>query len=54
MTGMAISALNRKLLRDLAAMRGQAIAIALVVAAGVSLYITYLANFDSLRRTQQA
>ena len=51
---MAISALNRKLLRDIAAMRGQAIAIALVVAAGVSLYITYLANFDSLRRTQQA
>jgi putative ABC transport system permease protein len=51
---MAISALNRKLLRDLAGMRGQAIAIAFVVAAGVSLYITYLANFDSLRRTQQA
>lgn len=51
---MAISALNRKLLRDLKTMRGQAIAIALVVAAGVSLYVTYLANFDSLRRTQQA
>lgn len=51
---MAISALNRKLWRDLSAMRGQAIAIALVVAAGVSLYVTYLANFDSLRRTQQA
>ena len=51
---MTISSLNRKLLRDLGAMRGQAIAIALVVAAGVSLYVTYLANFDSLRRTQQA
>ena len=49
-----MSALNRKLLRDLKAMRGQAIAIALVVAAGVSLYITYLANFDSLRQTQRA
>ena len=51
---MAISSLNRKLLRDLRTMRGQVIAIALVVAAGVSLYVTYLANFESLRRTQQA
>lgn len=51
---MAITALNRKLLRDLRSMRGQVIAIALVVAAGVSLYVTYLANFESLRRTQHA
>ncbi|HEX8031693.1 MAG TPA: FtsX-like permease family protein [Vicinamibacterales bacterium] len=51
---MAFTALNRKLLRDLLAMRGQAIAIALVVAAGVSLYITYLSNFESLQHTQQA
>jgi putative ABC transport system permease protein len=51
---MAITALNRKLLRDLSTMRGQGIAIALVVAAGVSLYVTYLANFESLRRTQHA
>ena len=50
---MGITALNRKLLRDLRTMRGQVIAIALVVAAGVSLYVTYLANFESLRRTQQ-
>ena len=51
---MAITALNRKLLRDLRTMRGQVIAIALVVAAGVSLYVTYLANFESLRQTQHA
>ena len=51
---MTITALNRKLLRDLMAMRGQAIAIALVVAAGVSLYVTYLGNFDSLRKAQQS
>jgi putative ABC transport system permease protein len=49
-----LSSLNRKLLRDLLAMKGQAIAIAVVVAAGVAMYVTYLSNFDSLRRTQQA
>jgi putative ABC transport system permease protein len=49
-----LSALNRKLLRDLLAMKGQALAIALVVAAGVSMFVMYLSNFDSLRRTQRA
>ncbi len=48
------SALNRKLLRDLLAMRGQAIAIALVIAGGVSMFVMYFSNFDSLRRTTQA
>jgi putative ABC transport system permease protein len=51
---MLITALDRKLLRDLWKMRGQAFAIAMVVAAGVSLYVTYLANYESLRRTQAA
>ena len=51
---MTITALNRKLLRDLWKMRGQALAIAMVVAAGVSLYVTYLANYESLRRSQAA
>ena len=51
---MKISALNRKLLRDLFAMKGQAFAIAMVVAAGVSMYVMYLANFESLRQTQRA
>jgi len=45
------SALNRKLLRDLWHMRSQALAIALVVAAGVAMYVAYLSNFDSLQRT---
>jgi putative ABC transport system permease protein len=49
-----LSALNRKLLRDLLAMKGQALAIALVVAAGVSMFVMYLSNFESLRRTQRA
>ncbi|MGE5816039.1 MAG: ABC transporter permease [Acidobacteriota bacterium] len=51
---MSLSALNRKLLRDLLAMKGQALAIALVVASGVAMYVMYLSNFESLRRTQAA
>lgn len=51
---MPLSALDRKLLRDLWAMKGQALAIAAVVAAGVTMFVTYLSNFDSLRRTQAA
>src|SRR5512139_3984942 len=50
---MRISALNRKLLRDLLAMRGQAFAIAMVIASGVTMFVMYLSNFESLRRTQQ-
>jgi putative ABC transport system permease protein len=50
---MRITPLNRKLLRDLLAMKGQAFAIAMVVAAGVSMYVMYLATFDSLERTQR-
>ena len=49
-----ISALNRKLVRDLAAMRAQALAIAMVVAAGVSMYVMYLSNFASLQQTRSA
>jgi putative ABC transport system permease protein len=49
-----LSALNRKLLRDLWAMRGQALAIAAVVAAGVAIYVMYRSNFDSLERTRAA
>jgi putative ABC transport system permease protein len=49
-----ISALNRKLVRDLLAMKGQAFAIAMVVAAGISVFVMYLANFQSLRETQRA
>lgn len=51
MTRLPISALNRKLLRDVWEMRSQAVAIALVMAAGVAMYVAYLSNFDSLRRT---
>ncbi len=49
-----LSALNRKLLRDLVKMKGQAFAIAMVVAAGVSMYVMYLSNFASLQGTRAA
>lgn len=51
---MRLSALDRKLLRDLRAMRGQALAIALVMTAGVAMFVMYRSNFESLRRTQRA
>jgi putative ABC transport system permease protein len=48
-----MTALDRKLWRDLRLMTTQATAIALVVAAGVAMYVMYLSNFETLRRTQQ-
>jgi putative ABC transport system permease protein len=52
--GFRLRPLDRKLLRDLLEMKGQALAIALVIAAGVAMFAMYLSNFDSLRRTQHA
>ena len=47
-----IGALDRKLLRDLWQMKGQSVAIALVIAAGVAMFVMYLSNFESLQRTR--
>ena len=47
-------ALNRKLFRDLAHVRSQAIAIALVLSAGIAMYVAYYSTFDSLQRTLTA
>lgn len=47
-------ALTRKLLRDLWAMRGQALAIALVMACGVATFVMSLCLQASLRRTMDA
>ena len=44
--------LNRKLLRDTWALKGQALAISLVIGAGVAMFIMYLSTFASLRDTQ--
>jgi putative ABC transport system permease protein len=47
-----MTALNRKLLRDLAQMRGQAIAIALVIGCGVATFVMSLTTYRSLSRMQ--
>ncbi|MBK8256306.1 MAG: FtsX-like permease family protein [Polyangiaceae bacterium] len=43
-----MKALTRKLLRDLVRMRGQALAIALVVASGVAVFVSTMSALDSL------
>ena len=48
-----IRPLDRKLLRDLWNLKGQALAISLVIGAGVAMFIMYLSTFSSLRLTQQ-
>ncbi len=46
-----MSALNRKLLRDLWHVRGQALAIAAVVGAGIAIFASMLSTLDSLDLT---
>ena len=47
-----MTALNRKLLRDLWRMRGQALAIAAVIAGGVATLVMALSTYDSLLTTR--
>ena len=49
---MPVSALTRKALRDLWLMRGQALAIALVIAAGIAMLVMSQSTLDSLRTTR--
>jgi len=49
---MQISSLDLKLLRDLWGLRGQALAIALVIAAGLSAVMMSLSTLDSLRASR--
>jgi len=44
-----VTLLDRKLLRDISAMRGQVMTIALVVAAGMAVFIASISTYDSLR-----
>jgi putative ABC transport system permease protein len=46
-----ISSLDRKLLRDLWRIKGQALAIALVIGSGVCMFVMYRSTFDSLTFT---
>ncbi|MBI2994053.1 MAG: ABC transporter permease, partial [Gammaproteobacteria bacterium] len=49
-----MKAINRKLLRDLRNTRGQAFAIAIVIASGVATYIMSLSTVHSLHSTREA
>jgi putative ABC transport system permease protein len=48
-----LRALDRKVLRDLWRLKGQAIAIGAVMAAGVAMLLAYISTFDSLQLTQR-
>jgi putative ABC transport system permease protein len=48
-----VRTLDKKLLRDLARMKGQVLTIALVVACGVAALVAALSTYDSLRLSQQ-
>jgi putative ABC transport system permease protein len=50
---MVMRALSRKLRRDLWRTRSQGLAISLVIAAGVAMFVAYFSTFDSLRLAQQ-
>lgn len=45
-------ALHRKLMRDMAHMKGQVIAIALVIACGIATFVMSLSTLESLRETR--
>ncbi len=53
-TFLSLEPLNRKLLRDLWHSRGQALAIAMVIASGVATLILALGAYDSLEETRRA
>jgi putative ABC transport system permease protein len=44
-----VSLLDRKLIHDIAAMRGQVITIALVVAADAAIFVSSVSTYDSLQ-----
>ena len=49
---MAMRSLNRKLLRDLWEMRSQALAICMVIAAGVATYVMSISTQEALEQTR--
>jgi putative ABC transport system permease protein len=50
---MVMRALSRKLLRDLWQTRGQGLAIAVVIAAGIAMFVAYFSTLDSLALARQ-
>lgn len=51
---MRLSALDRKLLRDLWHLRGQVVTVALIVASGIATYVTMRGAYESVERAQEA
>jgi putative ABC transport system permease protein len=49
-----VSALNRKLLRDLVHLKGQVVTVALVVACGIAGYVAFQSTWDSLEHSKRA
>lgn len=49
-----VSALQRKLVRDLAHLKGQVVTVALVVACGVAGYVAFQSTWDSLEHSKSA
>src|SRR5690348_4569963 len=50
---MRISALNRKLIRDLWHLRGQVFTVGLIVASGIATYVTMRGAYEAIERAQQ-
>jgi putative ABC transport system permease protein len=48
-----VTLLDRKLLRDIVAMRGQVVTIALVVAAGVAVFVGSISTYNSLQSARE-
>ncbi len=48
-----MSLLDRKLWRDMSALRGQVVTIALVVAAGVAVFVASVSTYDSLQSSRE-
>lgn len=51
---VVLSPLHRKLLRELWQIKGQVVAISLVIAAGLAMFVAYYSNFQSLQLTLDA
>jgi putative ABC transport system permease protein len=49
---MVMKAIDRKLVRDLWRLRGQILAIALVVACGIASFVSMLSAYESLKLSQ--
>lgn len=53
MKALGVKALDKKLLRDLLHMRGQVLAIVLIVACGIASLVTMMSTYYSLKLTQE-